>query len=135
MHHSRLAGLIIDCSVDDLEMSAEFWSRALGRGRETSDAPEDAGYLLLEDHPGQPHIELQKVSHPSGVHLDIETDDVAAEVARLESLGAIPLRQVRDWWVMEAPSGQRFCVVPAEQPLDARSASQWITAMPDDGTR
>ena len=46
------------------------------------------------------------------MHLDIETDDVGAEVARLTRLGAKKLGMVRDWCVMEAPTGQRFCVVP-----------------------
>ena len=33
-------------------------------------------------------IEVQTVDHPSRVHLDIETDDIEAEVRRLEGLGA-----------------------------------------------
>jgi len=45
------------------------------------------------------------------VHLDIETDDVEAEVVRLESHGAIRVRPVESWWIMQDPSGQRFCVV------------------------
>jgi hypothetical protein len=51
------------------------------------------------------------------VHLDIESDDVEAEVRRLESLGARRVEQVQTWWVMEAPTGQRFCVVRL-QPRD-----------------
>ena len=39
------------------------------------------------------------------------SDDVEAEVRRLEALGARRIRQVQSWWVMEAPTGQRFCVV------------------------
>jgi hypothetical protein len=57
------------------------------------------------------HVEVQRVDHPSRVHLDIETDDLDAEVARLEALGARRIGQVETWWVMEAPTGQRFCVV------------------------
>jgi hypothetical protein len=40
------------------------------------------------------HIEVQQVQHESRVHLDIETDDIEAEVKRLESLGARRIRQV-----------------------------------------
>ena len=58
-------------------------------------------------------IEVQKVDHPSRVHLDIETDDIEAEVRRLEALGAKRIQAVQTWWVMEAPTGQRFCVVQA----------------------
>jgi len=111
MHRSRLAGFIIDCQTDDLEAAAEFWSRALGLPRRASKSPEDAGYALLETKPNDLHIEVQKVDHPSRVHLDIEADDVEAEVRRLEALGAKRLKQIRIWWVMEAPTGQRFCVV------------------------
>ena len=68
-------------------------------------------------------ILLQKVSHPSRVHLDIETDNIEAEVARLEALGARRLEKINTWWVMEAPTGHRFCVVrpqrDGEMPDDA----------------
>src|SRR3546814_7286870 len=57
----------------------------------------------------QPKVLVQQVEHESRVHLDIETDDVEAAVKRLEALGAKRVAQVKRWWVMEAPSGQRFC--------------------------
>jgi hypothetical protein len=57
--------------------------------------------------------------------LDIETDDVEAEVRRLEGLGAKRLRQVRSWWVMEAPTGQKFCVVRANSRDFSQRASVW----------
>jgi hypothetical protein len=59
------------------------------------------------------NIEVQKVDHPSRVHLDIESTDIEAEVKRLETLGAKRLNSVENWVVMEAPTGHRFCVVPA----------------------
>jgi hypothetical protein len=70
-------------------------------------------------------IEVQKVDHPSRVHLDIETDDIEAEVRRLEGLGATRVRQVQTWWVLEAPTGQRFCVVSASSPRFEEQASRW----------
>ena len=45
------------------------------------------------------------------MHLDIEADDVDAEVARLELLGARCIERVKSWCVMEAPTGQHFCIV------------------------
>ena len=45
------------------------------------------------------------------MHLDIETDNIEAEVERLEKLGAKRVVKIHSWWVMEAPTGQRFCVV------------------------
>ncbi len=125
MHRSQLAGFIIDCRTDDLEAAAAFWSRALGLKRRASKSPEDAGYELLETKPNDLHIEVQKVDHESRVHLDIETDDVEAEVRRLEALGAKRLKQVRTWWVMEAPTGQRFCVVRPQRANFATEANVW----------
>jgi hypothetical protein len=47
---------------------------------------------------------------------------VAAEVARLEALGAKRVRQVKNWWVMEDPGGHRFCVVPGPSTRIGRKA-------------
>ena len=125
MHKSRLGGLIIDCRTDDLTAATVFWSAALGRPQRNSDAPEDAGYALLDRGPEEMHIELQRVGHDSRVHLDIETDDIAAEVERLEALGARRVQQVRNWWVMEAPTGHHFCVVRPQHDDFEATASKW----------
>ena len=125
MHRSRLGGIIIDCEVDNLDAAADFWSKALGYARRPSNAPEDEAYVLLNTAPEEIHIELQRVGHPSRVHLDIETDDVDAEVSRLESLGATKVQKVRNWWVMQAPTGHRFCVVSAERACFEEQANKW----------
>ncbi|WP_119301489.1 VOC family protein [Dongia deserti] len=111
MHKSGLVGFIIDCNTEDLDAAAQFWSEALRLPLEEGGG--DPGYRKLAKGPGGLNIEVQQVDHPSRVHLDIESTDVEAEVQRLERLGAKPVSQVRDWVVMEAPTGQRFCVVPA----------------------
>jgi hypothetical protein len=64
------------------------------------------------------------VSHDSRVHLDIESDDVEAEVARLQKLGARRLDNVKTWVVLEAPTGQRFCVIRARSPLEGKPDAQ-----------
>jgi predicted enzyme related to lactoylglutathione lyase len=125
MHKSRLAGFIIDCRTDELDQAARFWSQALGYGLRQSASAEDTGYRLLDTPSDDLHIEVQKVEHPSRVHLDIETDDVEAEVKRLEELGAKRVAQVRTWWVMEAPTGQRFCVVRVQRSDFAQNANTW----------
>ncbi|MEZ5457992.1 MAG: VOC family protein [Steroidobacteraceae bacterium] len=125
MHRSRLGGLIIDCEGGDLDVAADFWSRALGYPRRASESAEDRGYGVLDTPADEPHIEVQRVDHPSRVHLDIETDDVAAEVRRLEALGALCVKRVRDWVVMQAPTGHRFCVVPATRADFACRANVW----------
>jgi hypothetical protein len=80
-------------------------------------------YLPLDAAARDLAIEVQAVSHPSRVHLDIEADDVEAEVVRLESLGAKRIEKVRTWWVLEAPTGQRFCVIQAKHDLAGHPGS------------
>lgn len=126
VHKSRLATLVIDCETDDLDRAAEFWGRALGcrvmtRNRE----PADENYRRLDGDPSQPKMLLQRVRHPSRVHLDIETDDIDAEVARLERLGARKVEKVRDFWILEAPSGHRLCVVKPQRPDFEANANAW----------
>lgn len=119
MHRSRLAQIIIDCRTDDLDAAAAFWAAAFGSTAHALPDPEDAVYRQLDTADGQPNILIQAVEHPSRVHLDIESDDVEVEVRRLEALGAKRVAQVRTWWVMEAPTGQRFCVLrPQTSNLD-----------------
>jgi predicted enzyme related to lactoylglutathione lyase len=125
MHKSMLAGFIIDCQTDDLDQAAMFWSRALGLETRRTDDPADADYVLLPDPQHGLHIEVQRVTHPSRVHLDIQSDDIDAEAARLEKLGARRIAKVKRWWVMEAPTGQRFCVVRASSPDFAEKATVW----------
>ena len=124
MHKSRLAGFIIDCQTDDLEAAAAFWGGALGM--KIRDLPgEEDKYIELVDPGSRLHIEVQSVSHPSRVHLDIESDDVDAEVRRLEALGAKRVEKINTWWVLEAPTGQRFCVVRAKSPTFGEQAKEW----------
>ncbi len=125
MHRSRLGGFIIDCQTQDLDAAARFWGEALGLKVRPSTSAEDKNYVVFDTAPNDLDIEVQKVDHPSRVHLDIETDDIEAEVARLEKLGAKRLAKIRSWWVMEAPSGHRFCVVNVKRSAFATEANQW----------
>jgi predicted enzyme related to lactoylglutathione lyase len=125
MHKSRLGAVIIDCLTDNLEADAAFWAAALGREAKRSANPEDANYIGLAGPEEEIHVEVQSVDHPSRVHIDIESDDIEAEVRRLEKLGAKRIGTVRTWCVMEAPSGQRFCVIrPQRSSFDAE-ANTW----------
>ena len=125
MHKSRLAGLIIDCQTEDLDSAVAFWSAALGCVAQTSDDPADAAYVGLKTGPDDLHLEVQKVDHPSRVHIDIETDDIEAEARRLEALGAKRVQQIRTWLVMEAPTGQRFCLVRPQRADFETGANVW----------
>lgn len=125
MHKSKLAGFIIDCQTSDLESAASFWSAALGMEKQRLPAAEGEKYMRLVDQQHGLHIEVQVVGHPSRVHLDIEADDIDAEVARLEALGAKQVERVHTWCVMQAPTGQRFCVVRKSSPDFDSRANQW----------
>ncbi len=125
MHKSRLAGIIIDCDTDDLGAAAEFWAKALGAPAKYAADLSVSPYVELNMPAGEPYAEVQKVAHPSRVHIDIESDDIAAEVARLEKLGAKRIAEIREFVVLEAPTGQRFCVVPVVSADFAKRAHTW----------
>ena len=126
MHHSRLSTLVIDCQVNDLAPAARFWSEALGKPIADLDQDGDGKYAELRTAADEPLILLQKVEHASRVHLDIETDDLDAEVARLERLGARRIAFVRErWWVLEAPGGHRFCVVRPQRQSFGPHLNRW----------
>ncbi len=125
MHRSRLGALVIDCRTQDLDAAAGFWAAALGLEAEHGRDPVNARYRRLAGDDDQPKVLVQQVGHESRVHLDIEADDVEAEVARLERLGARRVEKLRDWWVLESPTGHRFCVVPAARPDFRDRARVW----------
>jgi predicted enzyme related to lactoylglutathione lyase len=124
-HKSRLAGFVIDCRTDDLESAARFWSEALGYPIRRSDNPDDVNYLGLDSSRDDLIAEVQKVEHESRVHIDIETDDIEAEAKRLEKLGAKRVAEIRTWLVMEAPTGQRFCLVRPQNAQFGAKAKSW----------
>jgi hypothetical protein len=80
---------------------------------------------MLETKPDEPIVEIQRVDHESRVHIDIETDDIPAEVRRLEGLGAKVMNHLERWVVMQAPTGQRFCVVRIQRPGFPKNANRW----------
>ena len=125
MHRSRINGILIDCKVEDIAAAARFWAEALGRPINPDHPGTRGNYVMLEDRPGELSVQIQRVEHESRVHLDIETDDIPAEVARLEKLGAKVHKRLERWVVMEAPSGQRFCVVRVQRAGFDTDANSW----------
>ena len=125
MHKSRLATIVIDCQSADVDEAARFWSAALGRPARVLADPDDANYRSLEGPPEEVVVLVQAVDHQSRAHIDIETNDIEAEVRRLEALGARRVAHIKRWWVMEAPTGQRFCVVRPQRPDFEDRANSW----------
>ena len=108
MHRSRLCARLIDCRTDDIDAAARFWAEALGRAVDPDHPGTRGNYRMLATPPDEPIVQLQRVDHESRVHIEIETDDIPAEVARLEKLGARVAEHLPRWVVMQAPTGQRF---------------------------
>lgn len=125
MHYSRLCAILIDCNTTDLGAAAHFWAEALGRPVDPSHPGSRGNYLMLTTPPDEPIVQIQRVSHESRVHIDIETDDIPAEVMRLETLGAKVVDRLQRWVVMQAPTGQRFCIVRAQRPGFPKNATPW----------
>jgi predicted enzyme related to lactoylglutathione lyase len=125
MHYSRLCALLIDCQVSDVDAAAGFWAEALGRPVDLAHPGSRGNYRMLETPADEPIVQIQRVDHESRVHLDIETDDIPAEVARLEKLGAKVVNQLERWTVMQAPTGQRFCVVRVQRPGFPKNANRF----------
>jgi predicted enzyme related to lactoylglutathione lyase len=125
VHRSRINGILIDCNVEDIDAAASFWAEALGRPINRDHPGTRDNYVMLEDRPGEIAVQIQRVGHESRMHLDIETDDIPAEVARLEKLGATVDKRMERWVVMRAPSGQRFCVVRVQRDGFPDDAATW----------
>jgi hypothetical protein len=121
-HRSRAAHFVID--VADLEAGAAFWSAALGATEEPINSESSRVYRRLRLPDAPVRVLLQLTADPKSrkerMHLDLETDDVAAEVRRLEALGATrwshQQERGHDFWVMRDPWGNEFCILQTEFP-------------------
>lgn len=124
MHKSRLGNIVIDCRTGDLLAEAGFWSSALGYPL-PSDADAAGPFIVLTTPPGDTKVIIQRVDHEPRAHLDIETDSIELEVARLEGLGATVVVRKGKWMVMQAPSGHRFCVGGVYRDGFEQRANEW----------
>jgi Glyoxalase-like domain len=125
MHRSRLYALIIDTPAAEATTSAGFWAAALGAEARPV-AGEEQFTSLAGAFPGLTTA-VQAVDDAPRYHLDIETDDVVAEVARLTALGAVEVSRWLDCHTLRAPGGHLVCVVPVESDAEffAANARTW----------
>lgn len=112
MHRSRIYALLIDAPEAEAAQAAAFWSAALGVPAESL-AHEPQFTTLHEALPGLVTA-VQAVDDAPRFHLDIETDDVEAETARLLTLGATQVAQWQACNVLRVPGGHLLCVLPVE---------------------
>jgi predicted enzyme related to lactoylglutathione lyase len=124
-HYSRLNMVVIDVPAADHDGEVTFWSAALGQQlKQGEHFPEYHGVALHGEEFG---LLIQRLGQgPARVHLDIHTDDLEAEVARLEALGAEKVEFVHAWWILRDPAGLLFCVVPEpDGSLNDTNAQRW----------
>ena len=111
-HRSRLVQLCVDVSAARADDDCTFWRAATGWADELVDAPEFRRLAHRVESP--PQLLVQRVdedrSTSAGAHLDLGTDDIPAEVARLQALGARVLWPGRGFTALEDPTGLPFCV-------------------------
>jgi hypothetical protein len=110
MHRSRLSTILIDAPADQADASASFWSNALGVPAQSP--PGEPQFQTLEDCVPNLVVAVQSVEDTVRYHLDIETDDVQAEVARLTALGAVEVSSWQGCHTLRAPGGHLLCVIP-----------------------
>jgi hypothetical protein len=124
-HYSRLSKVVIDVPPAEHDRELAFWSAAVGQQlKQGSRYPEYHGAAL---HGQEFGLLVQRLGDGSGrLHLDIHTDDLAAEIARLEELGAERVQQIHSWWILRDPAGLLFCVVPEPAgSLNDSNAHRW----------
>jgi predicted enzyme related to lactoylglutathione lyase len=109
-----MGGIVIDCL--EPRQLADFWTKALG----LEVAFDADGVFLALRAPGDTgmYLGLQKVPEEkvgkNRVHLDLATDNMDDEVARLAGLGATVGEKHEvpglAWTILRDPVGNEFCV-------------------------
>jgi hypothetical protein len=124
MHRSRVHAVRID--TPEAGAAAGFWSAALGVSAE-ADPADPRSTVLHQALPGLVAT-VQRVDGVPRIGLEVETDDVEAETARLVRLGAAEIARGREHRVLRAPGGHVVCVVPVRSDPEAfaADANTWI---------
>ncbi len=125
MHRSRLSTLLIDAPVDEAGAAAAFWSAALGVPARR--VPDEEQFTSLPGALPGLVLAVQAVDDRARYHVDIETDDVDAETARLLALGAVEVDRWLECRILRVPGGHLMCVIPLHSDPEtfARHATVW----------
>ena len=125
MHRSRLSTLLIDAPATQAAASTAFWSAALGASNHSP--PAEPQFRTLQGCIPDLVVAVQAVHDAARYHVDIETDDVAAEVQRLSDLGAVEVSSWQGCHTLEVPGGHLLCVIPvhSDPATFTRLAQTW----------
>jgi len=111
MHRSRVFALLIDTPGPEAAAAAAFWSAALGAP--AAPVPSEEQFISLHEAIPGLVTAVQSIDDTNPrFHIDIETDDVEAETARLLALGATPVSRWLECRTLRAPGGHLLCVLP-----------------------
>jgi predicted enzyme related to lactoylglutathione lyase len=100
--------IFLDTPAHDLDDAVCFWSAVTGWSPSTRRG-ESAQFLTLEPATGPAWVKLQAVDGPARVHLDLDSDDRPAAVARAQQLGATHAWTYEDVEVVRSPGGLLLC--------------------------
>jgi predicted enzyme related to lactoylglutathione lyase len=106
-----------DCT--DATVVSQFWSAVLGRPIDTEPMPPSEFFASIGLGDSS-RIAYMFIQVPEGkavknrVHLDLDADDVTAEVARVTALGATHIHDKDEygmqWTTLADPEGNEFCI-------------------------
>ncbi len=124
MHRSRIGPILIDHPPSSHAAAMTFWGGVQGVVPEPE---EDGSEYASLGAVGSTHLSGQRLGEGAPrVHLDIETDDVPAEIARVVALGATVVHERKSYAVLQDPGGLVFCVVPVQTgEAFERDANTW----------
>ena len=105
-----MSTLLIDTPAADAPRAAAFWSAALGATARTP--PDEEQFTDLDGAFPDLVVAVQSVDDAPRYHIDIETDDVEAETARLILLGAVQIGQWLECHILRVPGDLLLCVIP-----------------------
>jgi hypothetical protein len=105
--------LCVDAPTDRYDAEVNFWRAATGWADEPVDSPEFSRLVHRSQSPLA--LLVQRLGDDDGgtharAHLDLGTDDVDAEVARVRALGAELLWPGDGFVALRDPVGLPFCV-------------------------
>jgi hypothetical protein len=114
----RLSGALVDVPQAAHDAAVAFWAGALGKPPVVTETfPDYAQYD--EVTPGVYFMVQAARDDTRRVHLDVESEDREADVARLTALGATEIGRSHHWVVMRDPAGVTFCVVQRLEPPES----------------
>ncbi len=111
-HRSAVYQVCVDIPSQQYDAEARFWAEVMGASMEVLPARPEFSWLRGE-HQFALDVLLQRLDSPSGkvtAHLDLGTNDRAAEVARHVVLGGVQLVTEQFWTTMRDPTGLVYCI-------------------------